>query len=43
METTTFLLVIAIGLLITFNSDLKIFYDKASKYLFGNQRNICKY
>lgn len=43
METTTFLFVTVISLLITLNYDLEKTYNWISKKLYGNQTNICKY
>lgn len=54
METTLLLSIVLIALVLTINFDLIIVFKKAvsfindsfnsfSKFLFGNQTNICKY
>lgn len=43
MNTTLLLTIIFVALLITVNSDLEKVYNVISKFLFGNQRNICRY
>jgi len=35
--------ILIIGLLITVNQDLIQVYNGVSTYLFGNQKNICRY
>lgn len=35
--------IIIIGLLLTVNQDLIQVYNRVQTYLFGNQKNICRY